>query len=202
MSVLPLSNAESDNSPLDNPDGELSSKGTPGSFAGVYELWFDEVSKWVRAMGGPAADRDDLVQDIFIIVHRRLSEFQGENLAGWLYQITRRKVRDFRRRSWVRKLVFMDRESAFESELADGNPLVSLETREKRNLLMSILEGLNDNERVAILLFEVEGYSGQKIAELQSVPINTVWTRIHKARQKLKTRLHSLDQAGRKRGDR
>ena len=39
------------------------------------------------------------------------------------------------------------------------------------------------------MLFEIDGYSGEEIAEIQGVPVNTVWARIHKARKKLKASL-------------
>ena len=72
----------------------------------IYERWFDEVSRWIRALGGPEADREDLVQDVFVVVHRRLPDFDGENLPGWLYRIARHRVRDFRRLSWVKHFLF------------------------------------------------------------------------------------------------
>src|SRR6186713_640187 len=72
------------------------------TFDGLYERWFADVSRWVRALGGAEADRDDLVQEIFLVVHRRLSDFDGQNVTGWLYQIARRKVRDHRRLLWVK----------------------------------------------------------------------------------------------------
>src|SRR3954452_17349228 len=75
-------------------------------FAAIYQRWFGEVSRWIRAMGGPDAEREDLLQDVFLIVHRRLPYFDGDNIAGWLYQITRHRVRDFRRLLWVRHLFF------------------------------------------------------------------------------------------------
>src|SRR4051812_7020864 len=75
-------------------------------FREVYEHWFGPVSRWVRAMGGPQAESEDLVQDIFVVVHRRLPDFDGNNLAGWLYQIARRRVRDFRRLAWVKHTLF------------------------------------------------------------------------------------------------
>ena len=70
-------------------------------FRAVYDAWFEEVSRWIRALGGLDADRDDIVQEVFLVVRRKLSSFDGVNMAGWLYRITRRQVRDFRRRSWV-----------------------------------------------------------------------------------------------------
>jgi len=51
----------------------------PPEFRVIYERWFEEVSRWIRAMGGPEAEREDLVQDVFLVVHRRLPDFDGEN---------------------------------------------------------------------------------------------------------------------------
>ena len=56
-----------------------------------------------------------------------------------------------------------------------------------------LLAKLNESERAAIVLFEVEGYSGEEISKIQAVPINTVWARIHKARKKLSTQLARLE---------
>src|ERR1700735_2490614 len=72
-----------------------------GDFNSVYAAWYDDVTRWLRALGGPPADLDDLAQEVFIVVHRRLHAFDGRNLAGWLYRITIRQRRDFRRLRWV-----------------------------------------------------------------------------------------------------
>jgi RNA polymerase sigma-70 factor (ECF subfamily) len=168
------------------------------SFEAIYEKWFDEVTKWIRAMGGPQADREDLVQDVFVVVHRRLHSFDGDNLAGWLYQISRHKVRDFRRLQWAKRVVFGGAIDAGASPNDGVSPLVLLETQEKRNLLMRLLDELNESERAAIVLFELEGYSGKQIAELQAVPLNTVWAHIHQARKKLSQRLAKIEQGGKR----
>src|SRR3954454_993316 len=73
-------------------------------FRAIYDAWFDDVSRWIRALGGPDADRDDIVQEVFLVVRRRLSAFDGANLPAWLYRITRRQVRDYRRRAWVKHI--------------------------------------------------------------------------------------------------
>ena len=56
-------------------------------FRAVYDAWFDDVSRWIRALGGLEADRDDIVQEVFLVVRRRLKAFDGGNVAGWLYRI-------------------------------------------------------------------------------------------------------------------
>lgn len=144
-------------------------------------------------MGGPEADRDDLVQDVFLVVYRRLADFDGKNVAGWLYQIARRRVRDFRRLFWVRHL-FGSSQPLSDSLVKPGpTPAESLETKEKGILLDQMLHSLNADQRAAFVLFEIEGYSGEEIARLQGVPLNTVWARIHKARRKLQARIQKVE---------
>ncbi len=161
----------------------------PLEFRAIYEKWFDEVARWIRAMGGPQADREDLVQDVFLVVHRRLPDFDGQNLAGWLYQIARHRVRDFRRLTWVRRVLFGKVPLSENLPMSGASPSDGAETNEKRELLERLLIKLNEHERTALVLFEIDGYSGEEIAEIQGVPLNTAWGRIHNARKKLKAQL-------------
>jgi len=156
------------------------------SFRAIYVRWYDQVSHWINAMGGPEADREDLVQEVFVVVHRRLPYFDGNNLPGWLYQIARRRVRDFRRLLWVKHLLFGS--VSLPEHLADQRASATeiMETQQKSATLDRLLSKLNDSERSALVLFEVEGYSGAEIAQIQGVSLNTVWARIYKARRKLK----------------
>ena len=154
-------------------------------FRAIYERWFDEVSKWVRALGGPEADREDLVHDVFVVVHRRLPDFDGDNLPGWLYRITRHRVRDFRRLVWVKRILFGSVPLPENLPKEGASPIEILETRQKRAMLERLLGRLTESERLALVLFEIDGYSGEEIAEILGVPLNTVWSRTHKARRKL-----------------
>jgi RNA polymerase sigma-70 factor (ECF subfamily) len=155
-------------------------------FRVVYEHWFQEVSRWIRAMGGPEADREDLVQDVFVVVHRRLPDFDGNNLPGWLYQIARHRVRDFRRLSWVKHLLLGGVPLSENLATEGASPSETLEGQQKRAMLERLFEKLTESERATLVLFEIEGYSGEEIAQLQGVPLNTVWSRIYKSRKKLK----------------
>lgn len=165
-------------------------------FHAIYDAWFDEIARWVRAMGGPDADREDLVQDVFIVVHRRLHAFDGENLAGWLYRIASHRVRDFLRLRWVQS--FMRRGTPL-ADLGERlpstapTPAALLEDKEKRVLIERLLSKLGAPQRAAFVLFEIEGYSGEEIARLQRVPLNTVWARIQRARKTLKAQLARSD---------
>jgi RNA polymerase sigma-70 factor, ECF subfamily len=180
------------------PDGEAPSDAGPPevSFEQLYDRWFYDVSCWVRALGARDADRDDLVQDVFLVAHRRLASFDGENPAGWLYQIARRKVRDYRRLAWVKHFFATDTIAPFDGVLQSlKNPLQELETSEKAQLLNRVLASLNVDQRAAFMLFEVEGQSGDQIAQMQKVPLNTVWARIYKARKRLQREARRLERA-------
>ena len=156
----------------------------PGKFRAIYDRWFEDVERWIRALGGLEADRDDIVQEVFLVVRRRLGAFDGANPAGWLYRITRRQVRDFRRRTWVKHIFNKGRSDEPDVLPHSGSgPAAALEHKERQRVLYTLLQKMNEDRRSAFVLFEIEGLSGEEIARVQSVPLNTVWTRLHHARK-------------------
>jgi RNA polymerase sigma-70 factor (ECF subfamily) len=152
------------------------------SFDSVYRTWFYDVARWVRARGANEADIEDLTQEVFIIVRRKLDQFDGRNLAGFLYRITERTVRDHRRSSWIRNF-FRRPASLPELEAPQADSLQALQQQEKRRALDRILAQMSEKRRTTFVLFEIEGYSGDEIAKIQSIPVETVWTRLHHARK-------------------
>jgi RNA polymerase sigma-70 factor (ECF subfamily) len=155
-----------------------------GEFTQFYDRWFDHVSRLVGLLGGPEADREDILQEVFLVVRRRLPSFDGMNPSGWLYQITRRQVRDFRKRAWVKHIFTRRRDDEPDTLEADvGHPERTLETKQKHRALEAILAKMNADRRAAFVLFEIEGASGEEIAQIQGVPLNTVWTRLHIGRK-------------------
>lgn len=178
-------------------DGGPSVDTKPGTseltFERIYDERFRDVERWIRAFGGRSPDVADLAQEVFIVAFRRLSEFDGQNVGGWLYQITRRKMRDYRRLSWVKHFFTERTASTFEPPSMRADQLAQLENREKQLLLERILNKLPAEQRAAFVLFELDGLTGAEIAEVQQVPINTVWARIYRARQKLQAvAVHAL----------
>jgi RNA polymerase sigma-70 factor, ECF subfamily len=164
------------------------------TFESIYDERFADVERWVRALGGRSPDVADLAQDVFIVAFRRLSEFDGQNVAGWLYQITRRKMRDYRRLSWIKHLFTNRNASTFESAALGADQLQQVDNNEKQVLLDRILSKLPAEQRAAFVLFELDGLTGAEIAQVQQVPINTVWARIHRARNKLQARALALQE--------
>ena len=153
-------------------------------FGEVYERFFHEVVRWCRAMGVPATDVEDIAQEVFVVVARRLGEFQGDNVAGWIYRITALTAARMRRRPWY-KYLFARRDAVEPETFAwvGTGPVESLELREAQNLLAQFLAQMSEKRRTAFILFEIEGYTGDEIAALEGIPVATVWTRLFHARK-------------------
>jgi RNA polymerase sigma-70 factor (ECF subfamily) len=153
-------------------------------FASIYETWFDEVTRWLPAMGVPDADLEDVAQEVFLVVRRKLATFKDDNLPGWLYGVALRTASSHRRQAWFRKLFLRPRDVLL-SEFADRgpSPFALLERKEAQAALARVLLRLSDKRRRAFVLYELEGYSGEEIAELERIPLATVWTRLHHARK-------------------
>jgi RNA polymerase sigma-70 factor, ECF subfamily len=154
-------------------------------FAAVYDAWFDEVVKWIGALGMPDSEAEDLAQEVFLVVNRKLSTFDGGNEAGWLYRITELTVRDHRRRAWFRNLFGRRRQDVDIETVArvEGVPALAHEHEQDRIVLQGILAKMSPKLRATFVLFEIEDRSGEEIAAIQGIPSATVWTRLHNARK-------------------
>lgn len=155
-----------------------------GRFREIYARWFGDVVRWLYALGVPNSDTEDLAQEIFLVVQRKLNRFDGGNLAGWLYRIAQLTVRDHRRRAWFKNLTTRRREiDVARAELTTPGPAAHYEEAENRRLVQGLVASMSEKLRTAFVLFEIEGYSGEEIARIQDIPLGTVWTRLHLARK-------------------
>jgi RNA polymerase sigma-70 factor (ECF subfamily) len=162
----------------------------------LYEGYFHHVTRWVRAFGCPPADIDDVAQETFLVARRRLADFDGRNAAGWLYRIAQHVTRAQRRRSWVRRTLFREASDGV-TDFGQQSPIEALEQREARRMMQRILSQLTERRRTAFFLFEIEGYTGEEIAVLEGVPVNTVYTRLHHARRDFMNLLAAAEAAER-----
>lgn len=150
-------------------------------FAQIYEEHFDYVWRIARRLGADAASLDDVAQDVFTTVHRRLPDFEARSsIRTWIYGITLRVVRDYHRRARRKPS-----ESIGARDPADGAPSPEhhAEQAEQRELLMALLSELDDDKREALVLCELEQLSAPEIAEVLELNVNTVYARIRAARQ-------------------
>jgi len=159
--------------------------GSALDFERVYTEHFHHVTRWARAFGGLEADVDDLAQEVFLVVRRKLDQFDGRSMPAWLYGITRKTVSDYRRRAWLRRVLHgVTRSLDVTRDEAISVPGIdAIERLEAQRILRRVLERMSQIRRAAFILFEIEGYSGDEIAELEQIPLATVYTRLHHARK-------------------
>jgi len=172
------------------------------TFEAIYTLWFHEVSRWVRAFGGFEADLDDLTQAVFRVVRRKLPSFDGKNLKRWLYGIAKSEVRAYRRRVWVRQ-VFRRVGPAPDAEQVQvpsedtSDRSEAMERRDVERFVFQTLRKMSQVRQTVFVLFEIEGLSGEEIAELEGIPLNAVWTRLDGARRRFFELIDEARTAGR-----
>ncbi len=168
----------------------------PLDLAAVYEEHAAFVWRSLRLLGVPDGVLDDAVQEVFLVVHRRLAEFEGRStLRTWLYAIARRVAGNVRRSA--------ERRGTSESIAADLPDLRSADPRELAQqaeagrLLLDLMACLNDDQREVFVLVEVEEMSAPEAAEALGINLNTCYSRLRAARARFDREL-----ASRRRDDR
>lgn len=160
------------------------------AFEAVYAQHFDFVWRSVRRLGVPQSATDDAVQDVFLVVHRRLAEFEGRSsLRTWLFGIVRRVARDHRPR---RDRPTDDEALGHLAESADRAPDERAARNEAARLLNELLQTIDEDKREAFILSELEQFSVPEISEALGVNLNTVYARVRAARKELEQGLARL----------
>jgi len=150
----------------------------------VYREHADFVWRSLQHLGVRDADLEDHLQEVFIVVHRKLSGFNGQSrLTTWLFGICLRVAARHRRRAFLR----WERQTDTVPERVDPTtPEDRLADGRRRRVLEQALERLSLEQRAVFILFEVEGRPCQEIAELMALPVGTVYSRLHNARREIK----------------
>jgi RNA polymerase sigma-70 factor (ECF subfamily) len=169
---------------------------TKPHFDELYDEQFAFVWRNLRRLGVIEPNLWDAAQDVFVVIHRRLEDFEPRaSVRSWVYSIVVRVARQQRR--GVRRKHAQSVED--EPELVDERGL-GPEQRAEQNQglqkLMSLLDRLDPDKREAFVLAELEGLTAPEIAGILQVNVNTIYARIRAARQKLEAALEQMRQAG------
>jgi RNA polymerase sigma-70 factor (ECF subfamily) len=162
------------------PGGERALSGERPTLASVYETHFRYVWRCLRSLGVRDAQLDDALQDVFMVVQRRLDDFDGgAELRTWLYAIALNIARKYRERLMREPLPLeVDPEQSGPASNAEGAALRS----ERLALARTALEALSDEQREVFVFARVEQMSAPEIAEVVGIPLNTVYSRLRAAR--------------------
>jgi len=152
------------------------------TFEAVYQQHFDFVWRLARRFGAEEGAVDDVVQDVFVVVHRKLGDFEGRSsVRTWLYGIARRVVSDHRKKRSRRRETTIEDAGPVEATAAD--PEGRAAQSQRLDLLRQLLEELPDEQREVFVLAELEQMSAPEIAELTGAKLNTVYSRLRLARR-------------------
>ncbi len=169
-------------------DDELVASATAGdhdAFNELYARYADRVFSRLTHLVGPGPDREDVLQQVFLELHRALPRFRSEStLATFLYRITVHVAYDHLRRR-VRRPA--DHDAAALESLIDGDstPEVRARCREQLRQIFELLEHIKPKKRIAFVLVAVEGLSYAEAAELVGAKTEAVKQRVLHARHEL-----------------
>ena len=166
-------------------EGDLSPLGV------LYDRHHEGVRQLVARASRSTADADDITQEAFLILAKIASRYDGRPsarpfLLGIAAQLVRRRKRTLGR--WAQALL------AVANTLADRGvptPETAASATEEIDRFDAALGQLTNEKRMVFLLVEREGLSGAEVAEAVDIPVNTVWTRLHHARNELRAALAS-----------
>lgn len=143
------------------------------------------VWRSLRHLGVPSSELDDALQEVFLVVHRRRSEFLGNSsVRTWLFGVARMVSLSRRKRASVRR---EDLLSAMPEGLAGDDPASTLERRRELGAVEKVLSAMPEDQRLVFVLFEVQGMSMQEVAEALSCPLKTAYGRLYRARESFRS---------------
>ena len=148
----------------------------------IHSLHAGFVWASLHRLGVPESDRADLLQEVFVVVHRRLDSFDGSSaMTTWLFGICLRVVLGWRRHR--------RRHPEIPTEVPDvdardtgRSPEEQAMASQARAMVGRALEALDPEKRAVFVMFELEELSCVEIATMIGVPVGTVYSRLHAAR--------------------
>lgn len=169
-------------------DAELAAAAAIGdadAFGELYTRYADRVFARITHLVGPGSDREDVLQQVFLELHRALPRYRGDAaVSTFLYRITINVACDHLRR---RKRRAGDHDPAALDALIDGEPTPEDRARRRQQLaqVFALLERIKPAKRVAFVLVAVEGLSLAEAAELIGASPDAVKQRVLHARREL-----------------
>ena len=171
---------------------ERAREGDLGAFNDLVELYQDQLFALVARMVPDRDQASDAVQEAFFSAYRNLAGFRGGSVRSWLNRICVNAAMDAqraRRRRPVQQYPELEDESWQPPAGEEADPERQVMTAERERALTDALARITDDQRAAIVLFDVQGYDYAEIADMTGVSLGTVKSRIHRGRLALRVLL-------------
>jgi RNA polymerase sigma-70 factor (ECF subfamily) len=158
------------------------------SFVAIFEAHVPFLWRAAVALGVPESEADDVCQEVMLVVHKKLAEFDGRALRSWLYSICLRVASDYRKKARVRR----EKPTAEPPEsMLLSTQLEELDARRAESRLLGVLDELDEDKRNAFVLFEIGELTLREIAEATDTPLQTLYSRLQAARAHVRERFSS-----------
>ena len=168
---------------------ERARSGDLGAFNDLVTVYQDQLFALVVRMVPDRDQASDVTQEAFFSAYRNLAGFRGGSVKSWLNRIAVNAAMDTqraRKRRPVQPYPELEDESWQPPANEDADPVTTALTTERTTVLNAALGTITDDQRTAIVLFDVEGYDYQEIADMTGVSLGTVKSRIHRGRLALR----------------
>lgn len=170
--------------------------GDEPTFEQVYRQHVGFVWRSLRRLGVGESALEDAAHEVFMIVHRRWDDYDGRaKMTTWLFGIARGVAQNHRRgRARADRKLAAVRETTTDAATsgAFGNPARHVDRRQAAQLVENFLEELSDEKRRVFELCEIEGMSAPEAAHCLDINVNTVSTRLRRARAAFATYVDEL----------
>ena len=172
-------------------------QGDLSAFDELVRLYEKQVYNFAYRLAGNYDDANDIAGETFIKVFHAIETFRGDaNFSTWLFRVVTNLYLDERKRSKAHMNIPLDEyidldESTVTRQIEDTSPSPQelLESKERGDVLQSVIQTLPDYQRAMVLLFHTQGKSYEEIAEIMGLPIGTVKSRLNRARLALRDKL-------------
>jgi RNA polymerase sigma-70 factor, ECF subfamily len=165
------------------------------AFRALFDRHRPDVARLVYRMVGPRAEMEDLVQEVFVQVHRSLRDFRGDaRFSTWLHRVTVNVVLMHRRSERSRPILTEELATGTVEDIGSVRPDEEAERRARITAFFAVLEGITEKKRIVFVLHDLEGLSPVEISAIVDAPVLTVRTRLFYARRELEERMrdHAL----------
>jgi RNA polymerase sigma-70 factor, ECF subfamily len=162
-----------------------------------FDHVFSDTSPFVwrvlGRLGVARADIADVGQEVFLIIYRKLDEYDGRPLRAWCYGICVRVAADYRKRAHRRREKLM----AVLPEPSTSAPQDrELRLRRARARLEQVLSDIDQDKREVFVLYELEELPMSEVATIVGCPLQTAYSRLHAARQAVRVAFGSKLELG------
>ena len=170
-----------------------SQEGDMEAFTELVSIYQKKIYNLVYQMTHNHADTEDIAQEVFIRLYRKIHKFKGKSsFFTWLYRMTMNVSKNYLRSRTANTLPFEDAISIRDLTMKRKNTAEKLILKEKNKAIAKAIDALPFRHRMVIILHDIEGISHKDIAKIIGCSEGTVWSRLFYPRGKLRMKLANL----------